>query len=64
MQFMHVLPISKEALMSESQNGLAYCPRCGYLTLSLVAGRMLCGTQACAYEHDVTASIPIVRPEQ
>jgi hypothetical protein len=30
----------------------------------MIAGRLVCGTQTCGYEHDVTGSIPIVKPEE
>jgi hypothetical protein len=48
--------------MSESVE--TQCPGCGYLTLNMIAGRLVCGSQSCSYEHDVTGSIPIVRPEK
>lgn len=39
----------------------ASCPRCGYTTLTLVAGNtMLCDRPGCGYEHLVTTTMPII----
>ena len=46
--------------MSEAE---ALCPRCGYLTLTMLDWRLVCSSQACGYEHDVTGAIPIVKRE-
>jgi hypothetical protein len=38
----------------------AQCPSCGYQTLNLVAGTLVCGRAECGYEHLVTQTMPII----
>lgn len=43
----------------------AQCPRCGYMTLRLVAGTLSCDRPRaeCGYEHLVTVAMPIIRQD-
>lgn len=38
----------------------AQCPSCGYATLNLIAGTLVCGRHECGYEHLVTTTLPII----
>lgn len=43
----------------------AMCPKCGYLTARMVGGVLMCDRRKdCGYEHLVTTTMPIIRPDQ